>query len=140
MMCHALIIGDNMLISRAIERYLEPLGFRSFDRSWTERQALAAAERRRPHLIVLGEELEFGSGLNAASVIASRDFVPVLIVNGDSARAKACLEEVASDAGPFLLGEIETAVELAFSRGPGANRPLASEAPPSRSYAGAGAG
>ena len=39
-MGHALIIDDNIAVSRAIQSYLEPLGFASFDHAWTERQAI----------------------------------------------------------------------------------------------------
>lgn len=123
-MYHALIIDDNMIISRAIQQYLEPLGFRSFDHSWTERQALAAAGRRRPDLIVIGDDMEVGSALNAAKTIVSAGFVPVLMVSGDPARTKERLEHATIEAGPFALSEIETAVDLAFGRGRAIEAPI----------------
>ncbi|WP_454890293.1 hypothetical protein [Sphingopyxis chilensis] len=107
-----------MIIGRAIRHYLEPLGFRSFDHSWTEQQALAAAEKRMPDLIVIGDELESGSAFNAASAIGSRESVPVLMVNGDPAWTRHCLEHATIEAGPFELSDIETAVDRAFRRGP----------------------
>ena len=58
---HALIIDDNMVISNAIQKYLESAGFDSFDKAWTEAQALAAANQRSPDLIVIGDDCQFPS-------------------------------------------------------------------------------
>ena len=59
-MPHALIIEDNMIITRAIQSCLEPLGFVTFDHAWTEEQAVVAARQRAPDLVVI---------LNASSVV-----------------------------------------------------------------------
>jgi CheY-like chemotaxis protein len=114
-MTHALIIDDNMIISRAIQSCLESLGFNSFDHTWTEEQAVAAAARHPPDLVVIGDELEAGSALSAAKRISSDLTVPVLMVTGDPVRTRRRLERTASFAGPFLLNQIEEAVELARS-------------------------
>lgn len=112
-MHHALIIDDNMVISRAIQSRLEALGFASFDLAWTQQQALAAAERRRPDLIVIGDDIETGCAVEAARRITERHCVPVLMVTGDYGRAIERLEKEEALVGPFLLNEIEAAVELA---------------------------
>ena len=113
-MCHALIIDDNMIVSRAVQSYLVPLGFSTFDLTWTEGQALAAASRRVPDLIVNGDELEAGSAMAAAREIAGELNVPVLMVTGDSFRAQQRLDgATATFHGPFFLNQIEEAVTLA---------------------------
>lgn len=112
-MSHALIIDENMLISRAIQRRLEMLGFESFDLVWTQQQALAAAGRHRPDLIVIGDDVETGCAVEAARRITDHHEVPVLMVTGDYARARERLEQQEALVGPFLLNEIEAAVELA---------------------------
>lgn len=112
-MTHALIIDDNMIVSRAIQSCLETLGFNSFDHTWTEEQALAAADRRPPDLVVIGDEVEAGSALSAAKRISCDLAVPVLMVTGDPVRARKRLEKTASFEGPFLLNQIEEAVQLA---------------------------
>lgn len=114
-MRHALIIDDNRIVSRAIQHYLEPLGFRSFDHSWTGRQAFEAARIRTPDMIVIGDDT-VGAALEAARTIASEGAIPVLMVSGDPARAAACSGEAAAVAGPFTLGEIDEAVYLALGR------------------------
>lgn len=109
-MPHALIIDDNMLVSRVLEDRLVPLGFETFDHTWTEEQAVAAANLRAPDLVVVGDAVESGSAVNAARRISAAYEVPVLMVTADSVRAKARLPEGAVVDGPFLLHEISTAI------------------------------
>lgn len=115
-MCHALIIDDNMIVSRAIQSYLEKLGFSSFDQTWTEEQAVAAAIRHHPDLIVIGDDAERGCAISAARRIVGEVSIPVLMVSGDPARARRRLKQLDSFEGPFLLNQIEEAVELARAR------------------------
>jgi CheY-like chemotaxis protein len=112
-MSHALIIDDNMLISHAIRSYLEPLGFTSFDSTWTEEQAVAAAHEHTPDLIVVGDELAVGSSLAAAQRISKWLSVPVVMLTGDPVRAQKRLKHACSFEGPFMLNQIEEAVALA---------------------------
>ena len=115
-MTHALIIEDNMIVARAICERLEPLGFTSFDRTWTERQALAAVSRHRPDLVVVGDDLEGRSPIDTAREIAKLTGAPVLMVTGDPFIAQRRLAEADSFEGPFLLNRIEDAVDLALSQ------------------------
>lgn len=112
-MSHALIIDDNMIVSQAIENRLVELGFDSFDRTWTEGQAIAAATRRSPDLVVIGDTIASGCALNAARSIRMQRDTPVLMITADAGRARRLLPDDVSFDGPFLLNEIETAVELA---------------------------
>ena len=115
-MAHALIIDDNITISRAIRSYLEPLGFGSFDETRTEQQAIAAAARRKPDIIVIGDDVETGSAISAAQRISAGEAIPVLMVSGDPARANQFLQQASSYEGPFHLNQIEAAVEVALAR------------------------
>ncbi len=116
-MSHALIIDDNMIISRAVQHRLGGMGFDSFDQTWTEAQALAAANRKPPDLIVIGDSLADGSAFEAARKIAAGSGTPVLMVSGDRQRANRRLQRSQDFAGPFLFNEIETAVTIACSDG-----------------------
>ncbi len=111
-MCHALIIDDNMIVSHAIQSCLEPLGFTSFDHTWTEEQAIVAADRRVPDLIIIGDDVETGCAINAARRINGDRTVPVLMVTGDRYRATQPRGRAAPIEGPFLLDQIGAAVEL----------------------------
>ena len=112
-MGHALIIDDNMIVSNAIQSCLEPLGFTSFDHAWTEEQAIAAADRRMPDIIIIGDDVEAGSAINAARRINDDQTVPVLMVTGDRYRAQQRLRDADHVEGPFLLAQIGAAVEQA---------------------------
>lgn len=133
-MNHALIIDDNMIVSRAIQNRLEGFGFTSFDHTWTEEQAVAAASRRAPSLVIIGDEVEAGSALGAARRISSELAVPVLMVTGDPVRAQRRLAKVDAFEGAFLLNQIEEAVTIAraaprlHSRGPHSRRDHAAAA------------
>lgn len=113
-MPHALIIDENIAISRAIQGYLAELGFESFDHTWTERQALAAARIRKPDIIVIGDDIEVGCAMRAARVISADGTIPVLMVSGDPARASRHLARASSYEGPFRINQIEEAVDLAL--------------------------
>lgn len=113
-MSHALIIDENIAISRAIQHYLGPLGFDTFDLTWTEQQALEAARQHRPDIIVIGDDIETGSAINAAREIAAGTSIPVLMVSGDAETISRRLSQASSYEGPFYLNQIEQAVEAAL--------------------------
>jgi len=112
-MSHALIIDDNLLVSQVLEDRLAPLGFETFDHTWTEEQAVAAAQRRVPDLVVVGDAVEAGCAVNAARRISAAYEVPVLMVTADAARARARLTESTAVDGPFALNEISAAISRA---------------------------
>lgn len=114
-MAHALIIDNNLAVSRAIQRYLEPMGFRSFDHTWTEDQAFGAATRQRPDIIIIGDDIETGSAIDAARRISTEASIPVLMVSGDPVQASRRLAQVSSYTGPFLINEIDAAIAVALA-------------------------
>ncbi|HEY6916100.1 MAG TPA: response regulator [Allosphingosinicella sp.] len=109
-MKHALIIEDNLIVSKALETKLAGLGFQSFDHVWTENAAVEAAAARTPDLILVGDGVENGSGIEAARRISLGGSIPVLLVTGDSLRARSRLPQGASVSGPFMLRDIDNAV------------------------------
>lgn len=113
-MPHALIIDENIAISRGIEACLATLGFATFDHTWTEHQALAAARRQRPDIIVIGDDTDLGCAMRAARIISADGAIPVLMVSGDAARASRRLTDAHSYDGPFRINQIELAVALAL--------------------------
>ena len=112
-MCHALIVEDNLIISRAIQDRLTSAGFDSFDHAWTEDQAVAAAASRSPSLVVMGDSLEAGTVLNAARRISMQGDVAILMVTADRSRMRKELPDDIAIDGPFPLNEIENVVALA---------------------------
>ena len=112
-MSHALIIDDNMIVSRAIQDQLSACGFVSFDHAWTDRQALDAAERRIPDLIVVGDHIESGSPLKLARQLASRTDAPILAITADSGSFGHSLPEDAQIDGPYPLAELQAVIASA---------------------------
>ena len=79
-MQHVLIISDDPALSSAMEDRLLALGFRSFERSWTEEDAVDAARQRRPDLIVVGDSLAVGSPIEtAARITEEQPDIPALL-------------------------------------------------------------
>ncbi len=76
---HALIIEDDLLVSIEIEERLARLGFNSFEKVWTEDDAVAAALRRRPDLVMVGGTIAAGSAMRAARRIVDRLDVPAMV-------------------------------------------------------------
>jgi hypothetical protein len=112
-MAHALIIDDNMIISRALEDRLISLGFNSFDHTWTEAQAIEAASCRPPDLVVIGDSIACGCPMEAARHIAARFGSPILMVASGRCEVRRRLPDGASIDGPFPLSDIGTAVAVA---------------------------
>jgi DNA-binding response OmpR family regulator len=112
-MAHALILDENMAVNRAMEDRLVSLGFNSFDHTWTEAQALAAASYRRPDIVVIGAAISSGSPIAAAEHIAERFGSPILLVSAGLCEVRRQFACGAILDGPFSLAEIEAAVEVA---------------------------
>lgn len=110
-MSHALILDDNLIVSRAIRDRLQDYGFRSFDHTWAERQALDAAALRNPDLIVVGDTIADGCPLDVARKLAQANDAPVLFVTSDRFLLQRALPEGASVDGPYALGELDAALE-----------------------------
>ena len=111
-MSHALIIDDNMIVSRAVEDRLGPLGFDSFDHSWTEQQAILAAETHSPDLVVIGDTIADGSPLSIARRISNEHGSPVVLITAANFALYRTMPEGVSLTGPFRLSEIDSAVAL----------------------------
>lgn len=77
-MRHALIVEQDLAIGDALEDALAKLGFRSFERTWTEAAAIAAADRRAPDLVLVGS-LAQGSPARTAERIGRDLDAPVIL-------------------------------------------------------------
>ena len=109
-MKHALIIEDNMLVGRFIEDRLTALGFGSFDHAWTEEQAVAAALKRFPDLVIIGDDVTTGCGFSAALRICRIEDVPVLVVSANGAVRRGKWPDDVSMYGPCALQDIDRVV------------------------------
>lgn len=115
-MSHALIIDDNMIVGRAVENQLIPLGFDSFDHCWTEPQAIAAAECRAPDLVIVGDSIADGSPVEVARNVSGRHHAPMLMITAMDFRLHCALSADACLSGPFQLHEMGEVVALSRQR------------------------
>lgn len=113
-MTHALIIDDNMAVSRGIQQRLQALGFDSFDHTWSERQTLEAAARRRPDLIVIGDAISEGSPVQVAKQVSLSSHAPVLALTSDRFMFNRSIPAGASVGGPYKLSDLDVALGSAL--------------------------
>lgn len=115
-MRHALIIDDNMAVSRAIRDRLSAFGFDSFDQTWTEQQARAAVALRRPDLIVAGDHFASGAPIEVAREVALATRAPVLAVTSERGTFQRSLPDDARVDGPYPLVQLDAALASAGER------------------------
>ena len=110
---HALVIEDHGLTAWLIEEELKDLGYTSCDTAATEREAVAAAERRRPDLITSDGRLAEGNGVSAVRTICAGRAIPVLFITADSEQARQFAPDAVILDKPFNSTELVSAVERA---------------------------
>ena len=110
-MKHVLIIERNGEISLGLEERLASIGSCSFERVWTEEQAVVAATRRPPDLIVVGM-LDQGCPFSAVRRICQGRDVPTLVAR-PSGMASPALPSDVQLSGPFPLSAMAWAVREA---------------------------
>ena len=79
-----LVVEDEGMIALAIEDILTQMGHRVCGTAGTECDAVAAAHRLNPDLIIIDGRLRIGSGILAMQKILSHGFVPHIYISGDS--------------------------------------------------------
>ena len=108
---HALIIEDDFFVADLIEDTLRQAGFTSFSFATNEKEAVEAAEHRRPDLIASDVELAPGSGLDAVQAICSRNVVPVIFVTANSTQVRERCPEAVVIQKPFGASQLLLGVE-----------------------------
>jgi DNA-binding response OmpR family regulator len=113
---HALIIEDSYLLAMTVEDALSPIGYSSFDFAASVADAIAAAERRCPDLIVADQRLDNGTGTEAVRRICSGRTIPVVFVTGSASEVRAELAEAIIVDKPFAEARLHAAVREALGR------------------------
>jgi len=115
-MPQALIIEGNMAIGCELSKRLADLGFDSLDHAFTEDEAVVMAERHPPDLVVVGDEVDEGDGVNAARRICEARHAPVLLVSRDSRRVCEYLAAGAILEGPYAFSKLPEVARAAQSQ------------------------
>ena len=99
-----------MVIGCELSKRLVELGFDSLYHVWTEEEAVAIAERHPLDLIVVGDEIKEGNGVEAARKICQSRVVPVLLVTRNAHRVADRLAEGGVLDGPYSFSKLPEAI------------------------------
>lgn len=115
-MSHALIIEDEYLLAFTVEEALGELGYATFEIATTMTEAIAAAERQCPDLIVADHRILDGTGTEAVMTICSQQMIPVVFVTGSEPEVREHLPDALVVPKPMTLLALEEAVKAALER------------------------
>lgn len=115
-MSHALIIEDELLLAFSVQEALGQLGYSTFAIATSMAQAIEAAERQCPDLIVADHRITDGTGTEAVQRICSDRAIPVVFVTSSEPEVLARLPEALVVPKPFTVSHLQTAVDAAVAR------------------------
>lgn len=78
-----MLVEDEVMISELVSEFLTELGHQVCAIETTEADAISAAYRLKPDLMIVDARLRKGSGLRAVTTILSTRFIPHIIVSGE---------------------------------------------------------
>lgn len=96
-----LIIEDDFMIGIHLAEMLEEMGHEVCAVESTEADAIAAADRHMPDLMIVDAWLRNGSGISAVATICRSRHVPHVFVSGDAASVRAILPTAIVVEKPF---------------------------------------
>ena len=111
---HALIIEDEYFVVEALEQTLREVGFTSFDDANCVAEAVRAASRRCPDLIVADYRLVDGTGAEAVLAICTGQSTPVVFVTASGEDVRAKLPSAIIVSKPFVSGTLHGAIREAW--------------------------
>jgi len=110
-----LVAEDNAVIGALLAEMLEGMGHNVCAIAATEADAVAAAVRCRPDLMIVDVRLGDGSGVAAVEKIRRAEFVPHLFVSGDISRIRVLRPGAVVVQKPFHERDLARAIQRALS-------------------------
>jgi len=110
-----LVVDDDAVIGALIAEMLEEMGYAVCAVEATEADAVAAAARCHPDLMIVDARLGEGSGVSAVDEILRSRFVPHLFISGNRARVVALKPAAIVLQKPFNEGELMHAIRRALT-------------------------
>jgi CheY-like chemotaxis protein len=127
-----LIVEDDAVVARLYGEVLEGMGHEVCAIVGDEVQAVAAALRYRPDLMLVDQRLAAGSGVGAVKEILATLFIPHIFVCGNPAPVRLLRPNAVVLRKPFQEAELAAAIEQALAvvepadRGTGGRKTLLS--------------
>jgi CheY-like chemotaxis protein len=109
-----LIVEDDALIGLLLTELLVEMGHVVCQTATTEAEAIGAAHRQRPDLIIADGRLRSGDGVSAVTEILRQGPVPHIFVSGDPAGIVARRPNAIVLRKPFRQSAFANAIENAF--------------------------
>ena len=113
-----LVVEDDLMIGELLAETLEDLGYVVCAVETNAANAVAAAARHRPDLMIVDVGLGHGSGIAAVKEILRGGFVPHVFATGDTLRDLSLGREAVLIQKPFRGPDIVHAIERALAAKP----------------------
>lgn len=113
-----LLVEDDAIIATLTAETLQSMGHEVCAIAATETEAVAAAARERPDLLIVDAHLNEGSGLSAVRQILLDGPVPHIFISGDVLSAEQLDASAILLQKPFQETDLAQAIQRAFSRPP----------------------
>ena len=110
-----LVVEDDHLIGMLLADMLDAMGHTVCAVVRTQDEAVAAAERDKPHMLIVDAWLHEGSGVNAVDQIQRRAIVPHIFVTGDSRGVLAVKPNAIILEKPFTEALLAAAIDRAHA-------------------------
>ena len=112
---HILIVEDDHLIGLLLADMLDAMGHSVCAVARTQDEAVAAAEREKPHMLIVDAWLHKGTGVTAVDQIQRRGNVPHIFVTGDSRSVLALKPDAIILEKPFTEAMLSAAIDRAYA-------------------------
>lgn len=113
-----LLVEDEVLIAMLFAEVLEDMGHDVCAIEATEIDAVAAAARCQPDLMIVDARLRQGSGVSAVAEILRSKFIPHVFVTGESSRVQALRPDAVVLQKPFFASDLARAMQRAVDAQP----------------------
>ncbi len=113
-----LVIEDDALIAMLLSQQLEGMGHDVCATAATETEAVIAASRHRPDLMIVDAGLGCGSGVAAVEQILRAGPIAHLFVSGDAERVKTRKPDAVVVRKPFRQADLARAIDSALAASP----------------------
>src|SRR6185312_14641383 len=113
-----LVIEDDALIAMLLEQILADLGHNVCAIAATETEAVLAAHRHKPDLMIVDAGLGRGSGLSAVEEILRARPVAHVFISGDAERVRIRKPDAVVVRKPFRGAELARAIDSVFAAAP----------------------
>jgi two-component system, response regulator PdtaR len=110
-----LIVEDDFLVSMLLAELLAGMGHAVCATAATEGEAVAAAHRHKPDLIIADSQLRGGTGMAAVEEIIRTAAIPYIFMSGDVAGIAVHHPAAIVIQKPFSLSALNQAIESALS-------------------------